>query len=248
MGGQEKLDLKEHITSKEKKQRYVNRLFETIASRYDFFTAFMSYGMDRGWKRTLIEMLDLTGKELALDIACGTGDITFAVARRLTSGRATGLDITQAMLDIAERKRQEGRVANASFHRGDILRMPFADETFDCVTAGYALRNVPDVAAALREIKRVLKPGGRFVSLDFAHPRNKLYRWAYVQYLTVVGSAVGLAMHGDADTYRYIPETLKLYPGQRGVRQMMDEAGFTRAGFREFGGGIMAINFGTKPL
>src|SRR6185503_8464582 len=173
MGGSEKLDLKEHITSKEKKQRYVNRLFETIASRYDFFTAFMSYGMDRGWKRKLVEMLELGGDELALDIACGTGDITFAIARRLTSGRITGLDITQAMLDIAERKRQEREIANVSFHRGDILRMPFADETFDCVTGGYALRNVPDVHAALKEIMRVLKPGGRFLSLDFGHPSSK---------------------------------------------------------------------------
>lgn len=247
MNGQEKLNLKEHIASKEKKQRYVNRLFETIASRYDFFTAFMSYGMDRGWKRKLVEMLNLTGNELALDIACGTGDIAFAIARRLTSGRVTGLDITQGMLDIAERKRKERQIINANFHRGDIIKMPFADETFDCVTGGYALRNVPDVAAALGEIKRVLKPGGQFLSLDFGHPNSKLYRWAYVRYLTIVGSVVGLAMHGDADTYRYIPETLKLYPGQRGVREIMSAAGFERVGFREFGGGIMAINFGTKP-
>jgi len=248
MGGSEKLDLKEHITSKEKKQRYVNRLFETIASRYDFFTAFMSYGMDRGWKRTLVEMLGLEGSETALDIACGTGDITFAIARRLNRGCVTGLDITQSMLDIAERKRQTGQIRNASFHRGDIMRMPFGDETFDCVTGGYALRNVPDVAAALVEIKRVLKPGGRFFSLDFGHPQNKLYRRAYLRYLIVVGSVVGLAMHGDADTYRYIPETLKLYPGQRGVRDMMNRAGFVETGLREFGGGIMAINFGAKPL
>jgi demethylmenaquinone methyltransferase/2-methoxy-6-polyprenyl-1,4-benzoquinol methylase len=247
MARSQKLDLKEHISSKEKKQRYANRLFETIASRYDFFTAFMSYGMDSGWKRKLVEMLRLAGDEAALDIACGTGDITFAIARRLNSGRVTGLDITAGMLDIAERKRRERQVANASFHRGDIMQMPFADETFDCVTGGYALRNVPDLAAAVTEIKRVLKPGGRFFSLDFGHPQNRLYRWAYLRYLVVVGSAVGIAMHGDADTYRYIPETLKLYPGQRGVREVMDRAGFVETGFHQFGGGIMAINFGKKP-
>lgn len=243
----EKLNLKEHVAAKEKKQRYVNRLFETIAARYDFFTAFMSYGMDRGWKREMVRMLDLKGSEMTLDIACGTGDIAFMTAARLTTGRAMGLDITQAMLDIAERKRVEHHVENVSFHRGDIMRLPFADATFDCVTGGYALRNVPDVAGALAEIKRVLKPGGRLLSLDFGHPPNRVYRRAYLHYLTVVGSAVGLMMHGDADTYRYIPETLKLYPGQRGVREMMEAAGFVLAGFREFGGGIMAINFGTKP-
>ncbi|MFL6214529.1 MAG: ubiquinone/menaquinone biosynthesis methyltransferase [Blastocatellia bacterium] len=243
----EKLNLKEHVASKEKKQSYANRLFETIAARYDFFTAFMSYGMDRGWKREMIRMLDLNGDETTLDIACGTGDIAFMTAARLTTGRAIGLDITQAMLDIAERKRIEHHIENVCFHRGDIMRMPFADATFDCVTGGYALRNVPDVACALTEIERVLKPGGRLLSLDFGHPPNPVYRRAYLHYLTVVGSLVGLMMHGDADTYRYIPETLKLYPGQRGVREMMEAAGFVETGFRQFGGGIMAINYGTRP-
>jgi ubiquinone/menaquinone biosynthesis methyltransferase len=247
MRGPEKLNLEEHVRSKEKKQRYVNRLFDTIAPRYDFFTALMSYGMDRGWKLTLVQMLKIKGDETTLDIACGTGDITFEIARRLNSGQALGLDITQGMLDIAERKRREARAANVSFHRGDIMRMPFPDETFDCVTGGYALRNVPDVAGALVEIRRVLKPGGRFLSLDFGHPGNALYRWLYIRYLIVVGSAVGLIMHGDPDTYRYIPETLKLYPGQRGVREMMSRAGFVDTGYREFGGGIMAINYGAKP-
>jgi ubiquinone/menaquinone biosynthesis methyltransferase len=248
MRGSEKLNLEEHIRSKEKKQRYVNRLFDTIAPRYDFFTALMSYGMDRGWKRTLVRTLDIKGHETALDIACGTGDITFEIARRLGSGQAVGLDITQGMLDIAERKRREARAANVSFHRADIMRMPFEDETFNCVTGGYALRNVPDVAGALAEIKRVLKPGGHFLSLDFGHPDNALYRWLYIRYLIVVGSAVGLILHGDPDTYRYIPETLKLYPGQRGVREMMERAGFVDTGYRGFGGGIMAINYGAKPL
>jgi ubiquinone/menaquinone biosynthesis methyltransferase len=242
-----KPDLKEHVSSKEKKQPYVNRLFETIASRYDFFTVFMSYGMDRGWKRKLVEMLGLRGDEMALDIACGTGDIAFLIARRLRSGQAVGLDITQSMLEIACRKQRESKIANASFHRADILSMPFADETFDYVTGGYALRNVPDIPAALLEIKRVLKPGGRMLSLDFAHPRNRAYRWLYLRYLTVVGSAAGLILHRDADTYRYIPETLKLYPGQRGVSRLMQQAGFVDTGYHEFGGGIMAINYGMKP-
>ena len=243
-----KPDLKEHISSKEKKQPYVNRLFETIASRYDFFTVFMSYGMDRGWKRRLVEMLDLSGDETALDIACGTGDITFMIARRLTSGHAVGLDITQAMLRIAGRKQHETNISNIGFHQGDILSLPFQDETFDCVTGGYALRNVPDITAALKEIKRVLKPGGRVLSLDFAHPPNRAYRWLYLRYLTVVGSTAGLILHRDADTYRYIPESLKLYPGQQGVSRLMEQAGLVDTGYREFGGGIMAINYGRKPV
>jgi demethylmenaquinone methyltransferase/2-methoxy-6-polyprenyl-1,4-benzoquinol methylase len=191
-------------------------------------------------------MLDLKGNERALDLACGTGDITFAVGERLRSGEALGLDITQGMLKIAEGKRRAKNAGNVFFHRADIMRLPFADASFDCVTCGYALRNVPDVELALVEIKRVLKPGGYFCSLDFAHPDSRIYRWLYLRYLVVVGSTIGFILHGDPDTYRYIPESLKLYPGQRGVQQMMDRLGFVETGFHEFGGGIMAINYGTK--
>ncbi len=243
-----KLDLKEYISSKQKKQQYVNQMFETIAPRYDFITVFLSYGMDRGWKRKLIAMLDLKGDEKALDLACGTGDITFELGERLSSGEAVGLDITQGMLTIAESKRRSKNAGNVYFHRGDIMSMPFADGSFDCVTCGYALRNVPDVELAMAEIKRVLKPGGYFCSLDFAHPGNKIYRWLYLQYLIVVGSTVGFILHGDPDTYRYIPESLKRYPGQQGVLKIMNRLGYEKPGYLEFGGGIMAINYGSKPL
>ena len=96
------------------------------------------------------------------------------------------------------------------------MSLPFAHRTFDCVTGGYALRNVPDIPGALKEVKRVLKPGGRFLSLDFGHPSNKTYRWLYLKYLSVVGSVVGLAMHSDADTYRY--RSARRWPGPRGAR------------------------------
>jgi len=244
----DRLDLKEHIASPEKKQRYVNDLFETIASRYDVFTVFMSFGMDRHWKHTLAGMIKLKANALILDLACGTGDITFELARSRDSGVIIGLDINNAMLEIAERKRRDRGVTNACFHRGDIMRMPFADSTFDCITGGYALRNVPDIASALFEIRRVLKPGGHFFALDFGHPATGFRRWLYINYLIVVGSAAGALMHRDPDTYRYIGETLKLYPGQRGVQKLMDRSGFVDTGFREFGGGIMAINYGARPF
>jgi demethylmenaquinone methyltransferase/2-methoxy-6-polyprenyl-1,4-benzoquinol methylase len=243
----DKLDLKEHIASKEKKQRYVTRLFQKIAPRYDFFNIALSMGRDRRWKRRLVDMAKLNGDELVLDIACGTADITFEIARRLESGFVVGLDITPAMLEIAERRRRGRLAKNVSFHQSDIMRMPFKDETFDCLTGGYALRNVPDIEAAIEEIRRVLKPGGRFLSLDFGRPRSPIYHWLYINFLIVVGSVAGLILHGDADTYRYIPETVKLYPGQRGVLELMKRAGFVDAGFREFGGGIIAINWGRKP-
>jgi len=242
----EKLNLKEHISSKEKKQGYVTQMFAIIAPRYDFITSFLSFGMDRGWKRILVDMLALKGKENVLDLACGTGDITFALGEKLPSGKAVGLDITREMIEIADSKRTDRKVKNVSFQVGDIMKMPFEDASFDHVTCGYALRNVPDIEGALKEIRRVLKPGGRFCSLDFAHPTNSLYRWAYIKYLIVVGSATGIALHGDADIYRYIPESLKLYPGQQRIQEIMTGLGFSEAGHIDFGGGIMAINYGRK--
>ncbi len=242
-----RLDITEHISSKQKKQLYVNQLFETIASHYDFFTVFFSYGMDRSWKRKLIEMLNLRADEKALDIACGTGDIALALGEEFQSGNVIGLDITQAMIEIAENKRRAKNLSNVSFHRGDIMSLPFTDASFDCVSCGYALRNVPDVMLALSEIKRVLKPGGRFYSLDFAHPQNRIYRWLYLYYLVITGSIVGYLLHRDSDTYRYIAESLKRYPGQIGVLEVMNRLGFVETGFHEFGGGITAINYGTKP-
>ncbi|HEU4389306.1 MAG TPA: ubiquinone/menaquinone biosynthesis methyltransferase [Blastocatellia bacterium] len=241
-----KPDLKEHITSKEKKQGYVTRMFDIIAPRYDFITSFLSYGMDRGWKRVLIRMAELKGHETVLDLACGTGDITFGAAARLTTGRAAGLDITHRMLQIADRKRRMEKLPRVAFHEGDICSLPYENESFDVVTGGYSLRNVPDLETGLLEIRRVLRPGGRALLLDFGHPPNAAYRWLYFRYLTVVGSGLGLALHGDPDTYRYIPESLKLYPGQIGVKEKMSALGFTDVGFRQFGGGIMAINYGRR--
>jgi demethylmenaquinone methyltransferase / 2-methoxy-6-polyprenyl-1,4-benzoquinol methylase len=243
----EKLNLIEHLSSKEKKQRYVTQMFETISPRYDFITRFLSFGMDGDWKRDLLGMLQLKGHERVLDLACGTGDITFAEAAQLPRGEAVGLDITSGMIKIANEKRAQLGVNNARFEIGDIMAIAHPDLSFEYVTGGYALRNVPDIPGALLEIKRVLKPGGRFFSLDFGHPPFKLYDWAYIKYLIVVGSLTGIALHGNADMYRYIPESLKRYPGQKGIVTLMQQAGFVDCGYKQFMGGIMAINWGTKP-
>jgi demethylmenaquinone methyltransferase/2-methoxy-6-polyprenyl-1,4-benzoquinol methylase len=133
-----------------------------------------------------------------------------------------------------------------SFLAGDMLALPFRGAAFDVVTVGYGLRNVPDLDAALREIRRVLVPGGRLLSLDFNRPRPTFIRAVYLAYLTAVGSALGLALHGDPDTYRYIPESIRNYPGAHGVAQMMLRHGFADARVLPVLGGLMAIHVATR--
>jgi ubiquinone/menaquinone biosynthesis methyltransferase len=212
----------------ESKRRYVRALFATIADRYDLITAVLSYGQDARWKAKLVSIADVRAGERALDLAAGTGDIAFAVAAR--GARTIGLDITHRMLQLARLRQGDGKQAsrpdNVEFITGDMTSLPFRSASFDLVTTGYGLRNVPDLNAAIDEIARVLKPGGRLLSLDFNRPENAMVRGAYLAYLTIVGSTLGWLLHRDPDTYRYIPASIRRYPGARGVADQLAARGF----------------------
>jgi ubiquinone/menaquinone biosynthesis methyltransferase len=244
------VSLRTTISTPEGKQRYVRRLFATIADRYDFITRFLSYGQDGRWKRRVIHLAALQPADRVLDLACGTGDLTITAAPFVS--RAVGLDITFRMVELAKRRPAvSGRSATArhvEFVAADMLALPFGDATFDVVTTGYGLRNVPDLNQALREISRVLVPGGRLLSLDFDRPRNVMVRAAYLSYLTVVGSALGSVLHGDPDTYRYIPESIRNYPGADGVARLMESHGFTRVRVVPVLGGLMAIHLAARSV
>ncbi len=239
--------LRSTIATPDGKRRYVRGLFATIADRYDFITRALSYGQDRRWKARLIALASITSRDRVLDLACGTGDLTFAAeaAAAEEAGTVVGLDLTPRMLQLALRRR--GDASRAAFVCGDMLSLPFPAGSFDVVTTGYGLRNVPDLRGALREIRRVLVPGGRVLSLDFNRPEQPAIRAAYLAYLTVVGGALGLALHRDADTYRYIPESIRLYPGARGVAAMLVEEGFGGVRVELLLGGLMAIHVAKVP-
>jgi demethylmenaquinone methyltransferase/2-methoxy-6-polyprenyl-1,4-benzoquinol methylase len=223
------------------KSRYVRQLFSTIADRYDLITVLLSYGNDRRWKRRLVSMARLAPGARALDLACGTGDIAYAIHE--AGARTVGLDITPRMVELAHGK---GSGTMPAFLVGDMMSLPFDSGTFDVVTTGYGIRNVPAIERALAEVARVLRPGGVLLSLDFDRPENPVVRSVYLTYLTVVGSIVGFALHGDPDTYRYIPESIKRYPGAAGVCRMARVQGFSAC--ESFGvlGGLMAIHRAVK--
>lgn len=221
----------------------MRRLFSVIAPRYDLITVLLSYGQDRRWKRRVIDMARIRQGMSVLDLACGTGDLALAAASR--GARVVGLDVTHGMLELAASKPKPAG-ARITFVTGDMMSLPFPDGSFDVVTTGYGLRNVPALPAALSEIHRVLAPGGRLVSLDFDRPRSPLVRTIYLSYLTIAGATLGLLLHGDPDTYRYIPESIRRYPGAAGVATLARAAGFSGCRHYAVLGGLMAIHDASK--
>jgi demethylmenaquinone methyltransferase/2-methoxy-6-polyprenyl-1,4-benzoquinol methylase len=250
----------------EQRAEKVHELFATIARRYDLLNDIMSAGMHRLWKRRLVEM---AGREQrtesgepkqVLDLCCGTGDIALMFAR--DGACVTGVDFTDEMLQVAEvrgsagdspakgiagRDSRAGRPRHLFWLRADALRLPFPDDSFDVVSIGYGLRNLADIEAGLHEVLRVLRPGGKLLSLDFGKPGSTLWRSVYFGYLRVVLPILGHIFCGDPDTHGYILASLQEYPAQQGIKSLMESCGYHDCGFEEFVGGAMAVNFGGKP-
>jgi demethylmenaquinone methyltransferase/2-methoxy-6-polyprenyl-1,4-benzoquinol methylase len=237
------MPLRDRLATPEGKRRYVRSLFATIARRYDFITVALSYGRDRRWKQRLLDLAPPLAGLRALDLATGTGDIAFALSAR--GAVVVGLDVTDAMIRLAQGK-ATAHPHTPAFVVGDMMALPLPAASFDVVTTGYGLRNVPDIGTAIDEIGRVLKPGGHALSLDFNRPANAVVRGAYLLYLNAVGGALGWALHGDAETYRYIPASIRTYPGAEAVARLFGARGFVDVGWIPVLGGLMAIHHARK--
>jgi demethylmenaquinone methyltransferase/2-methoxy-6-polyprenyl-1,4-benzoquinol methylase len=226
----------------------VREMFSRLAKRYDLVNDVMSFGMHRKWKREAVRLaLDGIARRPArvLDLCCGTGDMSF-LAEELGASSVVGADFTVPMLSVARRRAREER-RRPAFTAADALRLPFRDGVFDAITVGYGLRNVADPGAALREMRRVLAPSGRAVVLDFGKPDNPLARSLYFAYLKTMMPAVGWIFHGDPETYLYIPASLERYPAQRGVENLMRDAGFANVRYENRLLGTMGLNIGEAP-
>jgi demethylmenaquinone methyltransferase/2-methoxy-6-polyprenyl-1,4-benzoquinol methylase len=241
MGRKADESLSRAFESQQNKSRYVRWLFATIADRYDITTRVLSFGLDRRWKQRLVALADVQPGWRAIDLACGTGDIALEVARR--GSAVIGLDITVRMLEIARQKPAAGRV---SWLAGDMMAVPVISGSCDLVTTGYGLRNVPDLPQTLREIYRILKPGGLACSLDFDRPEAAWLRGVYLTFLTLFGGPLGWVLHRRSETYRYIPASIRRYPGASGVARLMRETGFTDVRHVRVLGGLMAIHLFRK--
>ncbi len=206
------LDLEAHLADPALKQGFVTPMFDMIAPRYDRFTRVFSFGMDRRWKAELITWMRsaIRAESRVLDLACGTGDLAFAAGERATQGSVLGLDASKKMIELArQRATQEAPLGNVQFQVGDMTSLDVDAASVDAITVGYGMRNVPQYEVAVREIARVLKPGGVLATLDFYRPESVLWRPLFLTYLRAAGNWIGWLWHREPVVYGYIAPSIR---------------------------------------
>ena len=238
----------EEVRTEDKAER-VAGVFHSVASKYDLMNDLMSGGVHRLWKRFTIEISGVRPGHKVLDIAGGTGDLAYKFSKLVGDGGQVILsDINSSMLNVGrDRLIDRGVNNNVQYAQLDAQSLPFVDDTFDCITIAFGLRNVTDKDLALRSILRVLKPGGRLLVLEFSKPQNSLLEKVYDQYSFRLLPFMGKLITNDADSYRYLAESIRMHPDQETLKNMMDEAGFTNTEFYNMTGGVVALDKGIKP-
>jgi demethylmenaquinone methyltransferase/2-methoxy-6-polyprenyl-1,4-benzoquinol methylase len=221
--------------SLEKRPHEVAAMFDEVAARYDRTNDVLSLGQDRRWRRAVVEALDMRPRERLLDLAAGTGTSTepFVDAGVL----AVPCDFSLGMLHVGR-----GRRPDLQFVAGDATRLPFADAAFDAVTISFGLRNVGDTAAALAEMRRVTRHGGRLVVCEFSHPTWSPWRRVYTEYLMRALPAVARRVSSSPDSYVYLAESIRAWPDQRGLGEQLAAAGWGEVAYRNLSGGIVALH------
>ena len=233
---------------KEAKASMVADVFHSVASRYDLMNDLMSAGIHRIWKRFTIELSGVRKGNSVLDIAGGTGDLAARFADIVgPQGAVVLADINESMLKVGRDKLLDsGHLGNLEFVQADAQYLPFPDDSFDCITIAFGLRNVTDKDKALRSMLRVLKPGGRLLVLEFSKPQSALLSKAYDAYSFKVLPVMGRLVANDSDSYQYLAESIRVHPDQETLKEMMEDAGFTRCEYHNMTGGVVALHKGVK--
>ncbi len=237
----------ERVPAGEKAGR-VREVFDSVAGRYDVMNDLMSLGVHRLWKRFAVAQTGLRAGQEALDVAGGTGDLCIGMARQVgRNGEVVLTDINESMLrEGRARLADAGLVGNVHCAVADAERLPFPDRRFDCVTIGFGLRNVTDKDAALAEMYRVLRPGGQLLVLEFSRPVAPGLGPIYDAYSFRVLPLMGRLVAGDADSYRYLAESIRMHPGQDELQGMFEAAGFEQCRYHNLSGGIVALHRGYR--
>ena len=236
MSGPSRLCIGGSLEAAATKRAFNAQLFAEVAPRYDFITRALSFGRDAAWKRDLVAVLPQAAAPVCLDLACGTGDLTQALAKRYPRGIVIGLDLTAGMLDLAVRRPAPGSVG---FVQQDMGCLGIASGSVDIVTGGYALRNAPDLDVALAEVARVLRPGATAAFLDFSKPRSRFGQAIEHGLLTFWMSLWGWLLHRNPEVYGYIAQSLRHFPDRARLRQCLARHGLAVTASRRYFGGIM---------
>lgn len=226
------------------KATFVREMFAQIAPRYDAANRLISAGLDEGWRRRAIARLDPPKGGAVADLACGTGDIALHLVRSDPSLRVTGVDFCAPMLERA-RERARGTNGTVTFMEADVQALPFADDSFDGAIMGFAMRNVTDIGETLREVRRILRPGARFVNLDMSKAPNRVWKSLFDIYFYKIVPIVGGIVGGSRKAYTYLPNSLTHHPDALALREQFAQAGFTQCGFERLMGGSIAVHYGT---
>lgn len=248
MSEKEKTHFGYKTVEKDDKAGMVADVFHSVASRYDLMNDLMSGGVHRIWKRFTIELSGVRKGDSVLDIAGGTGDLAGRFSQIVgAQGQVLLADINESMLHVGRDKLLDtGHQGNIDFVQADAQYLPFPDNSFDCITIAFGLRNVTDKDLALRSMLRVLKPGGRLLVLEFSKPRNDLLSKAYDTYSFRVLPFMGRLVANDSDSYQYLAESIRMHPDQETLKGMMEDAGFNRVEFHDMTGGVVALHKGIK--
>jgi len=229
------------------KQKRVAGVFTSVASKYDVMNDLMSFGVHRLWKRFVIDLAAVRSGERVLDVAGGTGDLTREFARAAgPKGLVVLSDINAAMLGEGRKRLVDRGVVGVPLAQANAEKLPFAEGSFDCITIGFGLRNVTDKDAALRSMTRCLKPGGRLLVLEFSKPQSELLGKVYDQYSFKLLPLMGQLVARDADSYRYLAESIRMHPDQATLKGMMEKAGLGRVQVYNLTGGIVAVHRGFR--
>ena len=226
----------------------VHDIFSSIADKYERFNALSSMGAYKAWLHKMVEMSGIKETDDVLDIAGGTGDVAFAVAKRKHPRHIQCTDLVDEMLNVAcmHYIEADGFGVPIDFDTVDAQDIPYDDESYDVVTMAYGLRNMPERERALSEIYRVLRPGGRLVCLDFSTPGNRAWRTLYNVYLKHMVPLWGKIVTGDSSGFRYLADSIKAFPDQEGVAEMMNDAGFGNVIWSDCTGGIACVHVAEK--
>ena len=229
------------------KQKRGAGVFTSVADKYDVMNDLMSFGVHRLWKRFVIDLAGVRPGERVLDVAGGTGDLTREFARAAgPKGQVILSDINAAMLGEGRKRLVDRGVVGVPLVQANAEKLPFAEGSFDCITIGFGLRNVTDKDAALRSMTRCLKPGGRLLVLEFSKPQSELLGKVYDQYSFKLLPLMGQLVARDADSYRYLAESIRMHPDQETLKGMLQNAGLSRVQVYNLTGGIVAVHRGFR--